>query len=149
MKEITNKQVEDALKSLLEAFPEYAKLDRETPMEKSEMVLNRESITKMINENPEWLTKAIFAIYNRIAAPDTVDELAKNAKRVGKFGFDGYDAIYFKYVVKWVTEHPEIGISGIHLTKCRKRLLQPVYLDQLIEIAKENAATTTLGSSNA
>lgn len=106
----------------------------------------KDVIVEKIKTDPVWLERGIRAIAERIQAPDSLDFQSRGIKRVGKYGFDGFDASFFKYVLKYLDEDSTHTITGGYVKLSQKRLLK--YVDQLVDITIENLKKEKQETSN-
>jgi hypothetical protein len=91
-------------------------------------VWTKAEILDKIENNQQWLERAILAIYARQTADE--QNLAET-RYFNQVGFSAADARYFTYVAGWLKSGR--SLSGHYVEKSRKRIKK--YWRQLVEIA--------------
>lgn len=92
----------------------------------------KEMIVEMLETNDKAVTRAVIAIYNHQTASEQDAQCTKISNNIG---FNHADAPYLSYCAKYAKDK-RTYISGVHLVKCRKRVMK--YWKQLLDIANSN-----------
>lgn len=88
----------------------------------------QDEIKTKIQDNQEWLERAVLAIYQRQTEDEQIHEATIEHNKVG---FSGVDAKYMSWIAGWIASGRHL--SGKHLDKTRTRMTK--YAGQLTKIA--------------